>query len=136
MPCPFPPVSLLLPLSLHQQGLRNQKELELVSRLCLSGLETVIKLVSQGTRELYARFDGCGVPAGLIHTSERSRRAAARSAAEEEAQTLARHWRNIQRSLQGASSLWPGPRKGTEDLHWKLDKHEDPSRRWPFPQTR
>ena len=133
---PFSPCFPVAAIVSAPTGIAEPKELELVSRLCLSGLETVIKLVSQGTRELYARFDGCGVPAGLIHTSERSRRAAARSAAEEEAQTLARHWRNIQRSLQGASSLWPGPRKGTEDLHWKLDKHEDPSRRWPFPQTR
>ena len=66
--------------------------------------------------------------AGLICTSERSRRAAARVASEEEAQTLGRQWRNIQRSLGGAGRLWTAA-EPTDALHWKLDRHEDPSRR-------
>lgn len=75
------------------------------------------------------------MPAGIIHSSERSRRAAARSAAEEEAQLLIRHWRNIWRSLSDTGGIW-STRDGSEDLHWKLDKYEDPSRRCHPTQAR
>ncbi len=50
-------------------------------------------------------------------------------AQEEETQALARSWRNLQRSLGGEVGLWADPAPG-ESLHWKLDKTEDPSRRY------
>ena len=65
---------------------------------------------------------------GAICTAERARRAAARVAHEEEAQALARTWRNMQRSLCGERGLWADS-ASCEALHWKLDKTEDPSRR-------
>jgi len=69
--------------------------------------------------------------AGLIYASERSRRHAARTAAEEEAHSLDRHWRSVMRSLQGGVGVWGDP-AGFKTLHWKLDKFEDPSRRSSF----
>lgn len=50
-------------------------------------------------------------------------------AAEEETQMLERHWRIIWRSLSEAGGVWSA--EGSfEDLHWKMDKFEDPSRRF------
>ena len=65
---------------------------------------------------------------GTICTADRAHRAAARVAHEEEAQALARTWRNLQRSLSGERGLWADA-SSREALHWKLDKTEDPSRR-------
>ncbi|KAK9905588.1 hypothetical protein WJX75_002584 [Coccomyxa subellipsoidea] len=65
---------------------------------------------------------------GSICATEKSRRAAARVAHEEESQALARTWRNLQRSLSGERGLWMDP-DCAEPPHWKLDKFEDPSRR-------
>ncbi len=66
---------------------------------------------------------------GAICAAEKSRRAAARVAHEEESQALSRSWRNLQRSLSGERGLWMDP-DSVESQHWKLDKFEDPSRRW------
>ena len=55
--------------------------------------------------------------------------AAARVAHEEETQALSRTWRNLQRSLSGERGLWADA-ASCEALHWKLDKTEDPSRRY------
>ena len=71
----------------------------------------------------------CPLVPGSICATEKSRRAAARVAHEEESQALARTWRNLQRSLSGERGLWMDP-DCAEPPHWKLDKFEDPSRRW------
>jgi hypothetical protein len=65
---------------------------------------------------------------GAICAADKSRRAAARVAHEEESQSLWRTWRNLQRSLVGECGLWMDP-DAVEPQHWKLDKFEDPSRR-------
>lgn len=41
---------------------------------------------------------------------------------------MGRRWRDIWRSLSEAGGIWEVPR-ASEELHWKLDKFEDPSRR-------
>ena len=66
---------------------------------------------------------------GALCAAEKSRRAAARVAHEEESQALSRSWRDLQRSLSGERGLWMDP-DCLEPQHWKLDKFEDPSRRW------
>lgn len=48
---------------------------------------------------------------------------------EEESQALSRSWRNLQRSLSGERGLWMES-DSAELTHWKLDKFEDPCRRW------
>jgi hypothetical protein len=65
---------------------------------------------------------------GAICAADKTRRAAARVAHEEESQALARTWRNLQRSVSSERGLWMDP-DAAEPLHWKLDKFEDPSRR-------
>jgi hypothetical protein len=85
---------------------------------------------------------------------ERQRRALARAAHEEEAQTLDRRWLNLQRELTGESGPWAAPTGGAEAsssdsgsgsgpcsasglasgpnaplYKWKLDKSEDSSQR-------
>ncbi|KAK9824084.1 hypothetical protein WJX72_007613 [[Myrmecia] bisecta] len=66
---------------------------------------------------------------GMLCAAERSRRAAARSAYEEEQAQLARKWRDVQRSLSSDRGLWAEWDRVSETLHWKLDRAEDVSRR-------
>ncbi len=80
---------------------------------------------SQGTALTVDAF----LAPGAICAAEKSRRAAARVAYEEESQALSRRWRDLQRSLSGERGLWMDP-DCAEPPHWKLDKFEDPSRRW------
>lgn len=68
--------------------------------------------------------------AGMIHASERTRRQAARTAAEEKAHALGRLWGKLRRSLSGPRGVW-SDESAEKELHWKLDKFEDPSRRLP-----
>lgn len=80
-------------------------------------------------RNRRARFTASAREAlGAICAADKTRRAAARVAHEEESQSLARTWRNLQRSLSGERGLWMDL-DAAEPLHWKLDKFEDPSRR-------
>jgi hypothetical protein len=52
------------------------------------------------------------VALSLLCDRERQRRALARAAHEEEAQTLDRRWLNLQRELTGESGPWAVPRQG------------------------
>ena len=64
---------------------------------------------------------------------ERQRRALARAAHEEEAQTLDRRWRDLYRELTGESGAWAAAADPDPDApppyRWKLDKVEDSSQR-------
>ena len=66
---------------------------------------------------------------------ERARRATARAAREEEAQTLDRRWRNLRRELFGDTGPWARRAPHALDaaasprVKWKLDKSEDSSGR-------
>ena len=62
-------------------------------------------------------------------TADRARRAAARLAQDEESQGLARRWRSLHRALTSDRGLWSDG-DVSQTCHWKLDKSEDPQRRW------
>ena len=61
--------------------------------------------------------------------ADRARRAAARLAQDEESQGLARRWRSLHRALTSDRGLWSDG-DVSQTCHWKLDKSEDPQRRW------
>lgn len=65
---------------------------------------------------------------GVLCASERSRRAAARVAHDEEVQSLARHWRRLHRNLTLDRGIWADT-SAPQHYHWKLDKSEDSIRR-------
>ncbi|DBA78126.1 TPA: hypothetical protein ACH3X2_008097 [Trebouxia sp. C0005] len=65
---------------------------------------------------------------GVLCASERSRRAAARVAHDEETQAVARQWRRLQRGLTFDRGIWADP-DAPQQYHWKLDKSEDSVRR-------
>ena len=71
----------------------------------------------------------CATPAGAVCTADRARRAAARLAQDEESQGLARRWRSLHRALTSDRGLWSDG-DVSQTCHWKLDKSEDPQRRW------
>eukprot|EP00850_Spirogloea_muscicola_P002042 SM000007S21002 [mRNA] locus=s7:1425419:1443445:- [translate_table: standard] len=67
-----------------------------------------------------------------ICAAEMDRQSAARLALDEEQQAVARHWRQILRTLTSERGVWSPdlPAGGTfQEHHWKLDKAEDPQRR-------
>ena len=72
--------------------------------------------------------DNCSVCPGVLCASERSRRAAARVAHDEETQAVARQWRRLQRGLTFDRGIWADP-DAPQQYHWKLDKSEDSVRR-------
>ena len=52
---------------------------------------------------------------------------------DQEASALAKAWRNTQRSLFHDRGLWAahaGAEHAEEGYRWKLDRQEDPLRRW------
>eukprot|EP00850_Spirogloea_muscicola_P002934 SM000011S19112 [mRNA] locus=s11:883394:901254:- [translate_table: standard] len=66
-----------------------------------------------------------------ICAAEMDRQSAARLALDEEQQAVARHWRQILRTLTSERGVWSSdlPAGGTfQKHHWKLDKAEDPQR--------
>ncbi|KAL0021859.1 hypothetical protein WJX77_009077 [Trebouxia sp. C0004] len=65
---------------------------------------------------------------GVLCASERSRRAAARVAHDEETQALARQWRRLQRGLTFDRGIWADT-DAPQQYRWKLDKSEDSVRR-------
>eukprot|EP00850_Spirogloea_muscicola_P005743 SM000026S08992 [mRNA] locus=s26:1003027:1021649:+ [translate_table: standard] len=67
-----------------------------------------------------------------ICAAEMDRQSAARLALDEEQQAVARHWRQVLRTLTSERGVWSPdlPAGGTfQKHHWKLDKAEDPQRR-------
>ncbi|PRW34047.1 BEACH domain-containing lvsC isoform X1 isoform B [Chlorella sorokiniana] len=63
---------------------------------------------------------------GRLLAADRLRRAAGRQAADEATQLLERRWRDLARALKSGRGLWADEE---QELHWKLDATEDPSRR-------
>lgn len=66
----------------------------------------------------------------MVCVADKSRRAAARVAHEEEVVRMQRQWRDLLRAVTAERGLWGNA--DSASLHWKLDRSEDPSRRWSF----
>lgn len=72
---------------------------------------------------------GAGLCEGAVCVADKSRRAAARVTHEEEVVRLQRQWRDLLRAVTAERGLWGNA--DSASLHWKLDRSEDPSRRYP-----